>query len=71
MSDMIKNNINVNINTRFSNEQSISNYTSVVYELTPEEVIKSGGVTCVGKYCVCLNKSKCNCLLKLKTVFNK
>lgn len=63
--------IQSNIKSRFSNEESISYYTSIVYKLSPEKYINNDGITCIGSYCRCLEKNKCNCLQNIKTLFNK
>ena len=57
---------NANIVSRFSDKESTSHYTSIVYTLSPEEVVKNGGITCIGGYCKCRNKSKCSCLQNIK-----
>jgi hypothetical protein len=65
MSDTINNKINQN--KRFSREEDISHYTSIFYKLNETEVIKNGGITCIGGYCRCIdNKINCDCLTKLK-----
>ncbi len=61
MSDNI-NNEKVNLDKRFSEEKSISDYTPIVYQLNEQEVIKSGGITCIGRYCSCKDKNNCDCL---------
>ncbi len=58
------NNEKVNLNTRFSSEEDITHYTSISYKLNEQEVIKSGGITCIGSYCMCRDKKNCDCLKK-------
>lgn len=53
-------------NMRFSHEEDITHYTPIVYKLNETEVIKNGGVTCISSYCRCIDKTKCDCLTKLK-----
>jgi len=56
----------VNLNMRFSSEEDITHYTPISYKLNEKEVIKNGGVTCIGGYCRCRDKTKCDCLKKLQ-----
>lgn len=58
------NNKEVKLNMRFSREEDLTHYTPIVYKLNEKEVIKSGGVTCIGGYCRCIDKN-CDCLSKL------
>lgn len=51
---------------RFSHEEDITHYTSIVYKLNETEVIKNGGITCIGGSCMCIDKTKCDCLTKIK-----
>jgi hypothetical protein len=57
----ISNNMN-----RFSENQSIDHYTPICYKLTEEEVIKHRG----SSYCMCLDKTTCECLENMKKNFN-
>jgi hypothetical protein len=50
---------------RFSEEESIAHYTGICYKLNEEEVVNSGGITCIGKNCICRDKTQCSCLQKL------
>jgi hypothetical protein len=61
----ISNNMN-----RFSDDQSIAHYTPICYKLTEEEVIQNGGVTCISGYCMCLDKTTCECLENMKKNWN-
>jgi hypothetical protein len=56
-------------NNRFSREEDISYYTPIYYKLTATETINNGGITCVGCYCTCIYKPKCECLIKLMAYF--
>lgn len=56
---------------RFSHEEDITHYTSIVYKLNKREVMKNGGVTCIGGYCRCIDKTKFNSLTKLKQFLNR
>ena len=65
------NNHKVNPNVRFSREEDITHYTSIVYKFNETEVIKNGGVTRIGSYCKCIDKTNCDCLTKLKQFVKK
>jgi hypothetical protein len=57
---------------RFSEEQEISHYTSIVYVPTEEEIIRNGGHRhIIGSHCRCRDKSTCACMEKLKQHFNR
>lgn len=62
---------NNNLKDRFSDEESISDYTPIIYKLTEDEIIKNGGVRLVGGYCRCKDKNTCNCVKKIKQFFNR
>jgi hypothetical protein len=65
------NNEKVNLDKRFSDEESISDYIPIVYELTEDEIIKNGGQRhIIGFYCRCKDKNKCDCVKKIKLFFN-
>jgi hypothetical protein len=57
-------------NNRFSAEEDISHYTPICYTLTEQESIQTG-ITCIGGYCRCIDKTKCDCLAKMKLSVNK
>jgi hypothetical protein len=65
------NNEKVIINTKFSSEEDITNYKPIYYKLNEKEVIKNGGMTCIGSYCRCKNKNNCDCLTKIIQFTNK
>jgi hypothetical protein len=65
------NNEKVNLNTGISSEEDISHYTPIVYKLNEKEIIKNGGVTCIGMYCSCRDKQNCDCLKKIIKFVNK
>lgn len=58
-------------NMRFSNEQDISRYPYIVYKVGETIVKKNGGITCIGTTCMCIDKTKCDCLIKLKKFIYK
>lgn len=63
---------NINLKDRFSSEESISDYTPIIYELNEDEIRKNGGVRLVfGGYCRCKDKNTCNCVKKIKQHFNR
>ena len=71
---MLNNDINndkININTRFSSEEDITHYTPIIYKLNEKEVIKNGGISCIGSYCRCRDKKICECLKKIIQFVNK
>lgn len=55
-------------NSRFSDEESLLNYTGICYSLTKEER-KIHKITSIGGYCRCMDKTKCDCLHKIKEFF--
>lgn len=61
----------VNLNIRFSSEEEINHYTPISYKLNEKEVLKSGGVTCIGSNCRCRDKKNCDCLKKIIQFVNK
>jgi len=61
----------VNLNIRFSSEQEINHYTTISYKLNEKEVIKSGGVICIGSYCRCRDKKNCECVNNLEINYFK
>ena len=73
------NNTNTNTNTTntnaiiFSSQESIYHYTSILYKVTEEEVIKNGGILSIGGYCRCKgnDKNNCDCLNKILQSINK
>ena len=59
---------NNNLTDRFSEEESISHYTPIIYEVTED---KNGGArSVVGTYCRCKDKITCDCVKKMKQYFN-
>jgi hypothetical protein len=65
------NNDKGNLKKRFSSEESICHYTTITYKLNENEIIKNGGVTCIGSYCRCRDKKNCDCLKKIIEFVNK
>lgn len=56
------------INNRFLSKEDISHYTPICYKLSEEER-KHTIITCIGGYCKCIDKSKCDCYNNLKNNF--